>query len=151
MKTVLQPESPSWSCEHCQAPQYQPRRIYAVSLCYLCMAQRADQPGMAHYAECRLYGLERENKRLLQLVTRLIGRTEQTDGPSEPLNDRVTKLSAIAFAALIHKFGKPIHVEKALIDALPDHFSIFMDDVGESRKFWVELDTDIAMPEKEEL
>jgi hypothetical protein len=127
MRTVPQCDSPSWWCEHCNLPQYQPRRIYAVPLCYLCIAERAEQPGFAYYTQCRVYELEKENKRLQQLVTRLLGRTEQADGPCEPLGEwRRAKLTAIAFAALITAFGKPIH--------------IVLEDTETGRTYWVEPD-----------
>jgi hypothetical protein len=141
MRTVPQRESPDWWCDHCKRPQYQLRRIYTVSLCYLCIAGRADQPGMAHYAECRLFQMEKENMRLKRLVTRLLGRTEGADGPCEPLGEyREAKRSAIAFAALITAYGKPIHIEKSLVDALPDHFELVSEDTKTGRIYWVEPD-----------
>lgn len=36
MKTVPKRDAPSWYCESCKKPQWQPQRIYAVSLCFLC-------------------------------------------------------------------------------------------------------------------
>jgi hypothetical protein len=139
MRTVPRGESPDWYCDHCKRPQYRPHRIYAVSLCYLCIVERADQPGMSHYAECRLFQLEKENKRLQRLVTRLLGRTEDADGPCEPLGEyRQAKRSAIAFAALITAHGKPIHIGKAMVDALPDHFELVSEETEAGRIYWVE-------------
>lgn len=139
MKAVHQGESPDWWCDNCKRPQRQPRRIYAVSLCYICIAERADEPGMAHHSQCRAYELEKENKRLQRLVTRLLGRTEMAEGPCEPLGEyREAKRSAIAFAALITAYGKPIHIGKAMVDALPDHFELVSQDTETGRTYWVE-------------
>ena len=139
MKTAPQGESPAWYCDHCKRPQYQPRRIYAVSLCSLCIAERADQSGMSHYSECRLFELEKENKRLQRLVERLLGRTEMADGPCEPLGEyREAKRSAIAFAALIVAYGQPIHIGKAMVDALPDQFELVAQATETGRLYWVE-------------
>jgi len=139
MRTVPQRESADWWCEQCKSPQWQPRRIYGVYLCYICIAERADQPGMAHYSECRLFELEKENKRLHLLVTRLLGRTEMADGPCEPLGEyREAKRSAIAFAALITAYGRPLHVGKAMVDALPNHFELVSEATETGRTYWVE-------------
>lgn len=54
------------------------------------------------------------------------------------MEERIARSAAIAFAALITAYGKPIHIDKAMVDALPEVFELHSQETETGRTYWVE-------------
>lgn len=61
----------SWFCDLCKREVRSPRLIYGVYLCFLCIAETADNPRLAHHWQCKCYELEQKIARLKRVNARL--------------------------------------------------------------------------------